>query len=183
MKTIFLLALTSGRCVSELHSFLRRRGFLVIRELYDWVCIHPNPQFLAKNETASFRHETLLINSFKNANGEHHSLCPVLALKMYLRATQHVHTSSLFVNPRTLVPCTETRISQLIRWVVKWSQPGVYTRAHDLHIFATVQAFFSNMSLLQIRVPGFWSSNYTIASLYLPLNVQPSQSCVVHGSM
>ena len=116
-------------------------------EHYDWVRIHPNPQFLAKNETASFRRDPLLINSFKNPNGEHHSLCPVSALRLYLRATRHVHTHSLFINPRTLVACTKAHISQLIHRGVKWSEPGVYAHAHDLRKFATVQAFFSHMSL------------------------------------
>ena len=150
---------------------------------YEWVRIHPNPQFLAKNETAAFRRDTLVIHSFKNADGEHHSLCPVNALRLYLRSSRHVRTSSLFVNPRTLVPCTKARISQLIRRVVKLSQPNVYARAHDLRKFATVQAFFDNMSLDQIRASGFWQSNHTIASRYLPVNIRPSQPCVALGRL
>ena len=95
--------------------------------------------------------------------------------------TRHIHAANLCVNRRTLVPCTKARISQLIHRVVKWSQPGVYARAHDLRKFATFQAFFSHMSLKHIRVSGFWSSNYTIPSRYLPLNVRPSQPCVTLG--
>ena len=87
----------------------------------------------------------------------------------------------LFVNLRTFASCTIALISQLIRRVVKWSQPGGYACAHDLRKFATVQAFFSRMALKQIRVSGFWSSNFTIASRYLPLNVRPSQPCVALG--
>ena len=181
LKTLFLLALASGRRVSELHSLLRRRGFIVFGEHYNWVRLHPNPQFLAKNETASFRRGPLLINAFKNTQGEHHPLCPVMCLKQYLRVSRHVRSASLFVNPRTLVPCTKARISQLIRRIVKWSQPGVYARAHDLRKFATVQAFFDHMSLAQIRSSGFWQSNFTIASRYLPLNVRPAQQCVAMG--
>ena len=82
LKTVFLLALASGRRVSELHSLLRRRGFIVFGEHYSWVRLHPNPQFLAKNETASFRHGPLMINAFRNAAGEHHPLCPVAALRL-----------------------------------------------------------------------------------------------------
>ena len=148
---------------------------------YSWVRIHPNPHFLAKNETSAQRRGPLLINAFKNDNGEHHPLCPVDSLKKYLRTSRHANTSSLFVNPRTLIPCTRARVSQLIRRVVKFSQPGVYARAHDLRKFATVQAFFSNMSMAQIRASGFWHSNFTIASRYLPLNVAPAQPCVALG--
>ena len=148
---------------------------------YEWVRIHPNPQFLAKNETAAFRRGPLMINAFKDSAGEHHPLCPVAALKLYLRSSRHANTSSLFVNPRTLVPCSKARISQLIRRVVKFSQPGIYARAHDLRKFATVQAFFDRMSLSDLRSSGFWQSNHTIASRYLPLNVGRSQPCVAMG--
>ena len=37
------------------------------------------------------------------------------------------------------------------------------------------------MLLPAIRSPGFWQSNYTIASRYLPLNVGPAQPCVAMG--
>ena len=150
-------------------------------EHYNWVRLFPNPQFLAKNETASFRRSPLLIHAFKNARGEHHPLCPVWSLKLYLRQSRHVRTASLFVNPRTLAPCTKARVSQLIRRVVKLSQPGIYARAHDLRKFATVQAFLDNMSIQKIQESGFWSSNFTIASRYLPLNIRQAQPCVAMG--
>ena len=60
---------------------------------------------------------------------------------MYLRATRHVHTHSLFVNPHTLVAYTKARTSQLIRRIVKWSQPGVYARAHDLSKLLLCKSF------------------------------------------
>ena len=144
-------------------------------------CVFTQTLNLAKNETSAQRCGPLLINAFKDDNGEHHPLCPVLSLKLYLRASRHANTASLFINPRTLIPCTKARVSQLIRRVVKLSQPGVYARAHDLRKFATVQAFFNNMSMAQIRASGFWHSNFTIASRYLPLNVGPAQQCVALG--
>ena len=84
LKTIFLLALASGRRVSELHSFLRRNEFIVFGEHYNWVHIHPNPHFLAKNETSAQRCRPLLINVFKNDDGEYHPLCPMDSLKKYI---------------------------------------------------------------------------------------------------
>ena len=138
---------------------------------YKWVRIHPNHQFLAKNETAAFRRWPLMINAFKDSAGEHHLLCPVADL----------NTSSLFINPWTLVPCSKSRISQLIRWVVMFSQPGIYARAHDLRKFATLQAFFDCIYLSDLRSSWFWRSNHTIASSYLPINVGHSKPCVAMG--
>ena len=164
LKALFLLALASGRRVGELHSLIRRKVFIVFGEHYNWVRIHPNPQFLAKNETASFRRGPILINAFKINSTTHHVLCPVNALRIFLNASRGLNLTALFFNPRTHAPCTKARISQLIRRVVKLSQPGMYARAHDLRKFATVQAFFANMSLEEIRSAGFWNSNKTIAA-------------------
>ena len=181
LKALFLLALALGRRVGELHSLLRRKGFVVFGKHYDWVRIHPNPQFLAKNESSSFRRGPIMINTFKDDSNEHHALCPVDALRKFLAASRGLNISSLFFNPRTLMPCTKAKISYLIRRVVKLSQPGVYARAHDLRKYATVQAFFDNMYLSDIRSSGFWRSNFTIASRYLPLNLQAAQPCVALG--
>ena len=104
-----------------------------------------------------------------NSDGDPHPLCPVNALRMFLRVSKSVSTSSLFFNPRTLNSCTKARISQLIRRIVKLSQPNIYCRAHDLRKFATIQAFLSNMSCSNIRKAGFWHSNSTFARRYLPL--------------
>ena len=145
LKALFLLALASGRRVGELHSLIRRKGYIVFGEHYSWVRLHPNPQFLAKNETATFRRGPILINAFKNASNNHHALCPVNALRTFLAASRGLNINTLFFNPRTHAPCSKARISQLIRRVVKLSQPGIYARAHDLRKYATIQAFFSNM--------------------------------------
>ena len=84
-------------------------------------------------------------------------MCPVNALRLYLRSSWHIRTSSLFVNPRTLVPCPRARISHLIRRVVNLSQPNVYAMADDLRKFATVQAFFVNVVLIRFRTLVFGS--------------------------
>ena len=55
-----VMALALGALVGELHSLLRRRGFIVFGEHYSWVVIHPNPQFLLKNDTVAFQRRPLL---------------------------------------------------------------------------------------------------------------------------
>ena len=97
LKALFLLALASGRRVGELHSLLRRKGFIVFGGHYSWVCIHPNPQFLAKNETSSFRRGLIMITTFRNADNEHHVLCPVDALRKFLIASRGLNLSSFLI--------------------------------------------------------------------------------------
>ena len=47
--------------------------------------------------------------------------------------------------------------------------------------YATVQAFFANMTLADIRSTDFWRNNHTIAARYLPLNIGQAQPCFALG--
>lgn len=76
-------------------SFIRNRNSIVSDEDMNSVTIHPNPELLAKNESMTVRHKPLVIKSFKLSSGAHHRLCPVLALKAYMRALKHLKVIEL----------------------------------------------------------------------------------------
>lgn len=91
---------------------------LVFYQDMDFVIIHPNPEFLVKDDSASFRRKPLVIKSFKLASGANHCLFHVLILKAFIKASKHLKVDKLFVNPRTFNPCSKTTISHLIRRLV-----------------------------------------------------------------
>ena len=145
--------------------------------------LFPNPEFLAKTESASNRHKPIVIKSFKLPSGRHHRLCPVLALKCYIRATDYLGSTKLFINPSTRVPCTALAITSMLRKLVQISQPGVYCAFHDLRKFATSKAFFALMSCRGIRSRGGWASNGTFASRYLAKSLGSRVPCIALGSL
>lgn len=55
-KMLFLVAAASARRRSEIHALITRRGF--IRFDPQGVHLMPNPEFMTKNESASFHHNT-----------------------------------------------------------------------------------------------------------------------------
>ena len=91
----------------------------------------PNSSVPSKNEMSNFRRGQLLVHAFVNYQGEHNLLCPVKNLKNFLHTSGKINLSAILVNPRTMAPCSKVRISQMIRRVVKLSQPEIF-KGHDL---------------------------------------------------
>ena len=91
-KTVFLLALGSGKRRSEIHAWLNRN----IRHQSDWskVSLYPSPSFLAKNQLAKEGPDSVppvvipaLAPTLDKSLRSDRSLCPVRALRYYLDRT------------------------------------------------------------------------------------------------
>ena len=101
-KTVFLLALASGKRRSEIHAWLNKN----IRHQADWskVSLYPSPSFLAKNHLAKEGPECVapvvipaLAPTLDKSLKEDRSLCPVRALRYYLDKTQDLRTGKELV--------------------------------------------------------------------------------------
>ena len=91
-KTVFLLALGSGKRRSEIHAWQNRN----IRHQSDWskVSLYPSPSFLSKNQLAKEGPESVapvvipaLAPTLDKSLKSDRSLCPVRALRYYLDRT------------------------------------------------------------------------------------------------
>ena len=92
-KTVFLLALSSGKRRSKVHAWLYRN----IRHQENWsqVSLYPSPSFLSKNQLARDDPASVapvvipaLAPSLDKSLTEDKSLCPVRALHYYLDKTK-----------------------------------------------------------------------------------------------
>ena len=102
-KTVFLLALGSGKRRSEIHAWLNKN----IRHQDDWskVSLYPSPSFLAKNHLAKEGPECVapvvipaLAPTLDKSLKEDRSLCPVRALRYYLDKTQSLQEGKELVS-------------------------------------------------------------------------------------
>lgn len=108
------------------------------------VNIHLNPEVLGNNESAAFRCKPVVIQIPKVKSGAHHHLHPVLGLKYFLKASEHLNVNKLFINPMTGMAVSRVTISPLVRRLVKISQPSIYCPpSHYLRKFSASVAFFS----------------------------------------
>ena len=95
-KALFLLALATGLRASQLHAMVRHPAWMVFAPDGSQVSLTPSPRFLAKNERVERNLPPVVVLAWRTSDGSH-ALCPVAALRAYLRCTAVTHlTGSLF---------------------------------------------------------------------------------------
>ena len=154
-KTVFLLALGSGKRRSEIHVWLYKN----IRHQENWsqVSFYPSPSFLSKNQLARDGPASVapvvipaLAPTLDKSLSEDKSLCPVRALRYYLDRTKDLRKGKdlVFVSFRKgfqkdIVPAT---ISSWIKETVLLCYHLSDEAAQNLHQVRAQDDLFLNMS-------------------------------------
>ena len=183
-KTVFLLALASGKRRSEIHAWTH--SSVSSRRNWSEVTVSPSPAFLAKNQLASDGPDSIkpvvipaLTTMLDSSLVEDKSLCPVRALKVYLDKTKSVRKGKalLFVSLREDYSKDITRItiSQWIKQTIHTcyqssdmtDQQVTQVRAHDVRAMGASLAFKGGVSLEQVLSSCYWRSHNTFTNFYL----------------
>ena len=183
-KTVFLLALGSGKRRSEIHAWLHKN----IRHQSDWskVSLYPSPSFLSNNQLAKEGPDSVapvvipaLAPSLDRSLKGDRSLCPVRALRYYLDRTSDFRQNKelVFISfkkgfDKDISPATiSSRIKQTVILCYELSDPEALSlhqvKAHDVRAFAASKAFQSGISLDQILSACHWKSHNTFTQFYL----------------
>ena len=176
-KTVFLLALGSGKRRSEIHAWLHKN----IRHQSDWskVFLYPSPSFLSKNQLVKEGPDSVapvvipaLAPSLDRSLKGDRSLCPVRALRYYLDRTADLRQNKelVFVSfkkgfDKDISPATiSSWIKQTVVLCYELSDQEALTlhqvKAHDVRAFAASKAFQSGISLDQILSACHWKSQH-----------------------
>ena len=183
-KTVFLLALGSGKRRSEIHAWVHRN----IRHQEDWsnVSLYPSPSFISKNHLAKEGPGCVapviipaLAPTLDKSLKEDRTLCPVRSLRYYLDKTKDLRSDKelVFISFRKsftkdIVPAT---VSSWIKQTIglcyqlsdEQSQNLHQVRAHDVRAFAASKAFQGGVPLDQILSACHWKSHNTFTQFYL----------------
>ena len=183
-KTVFLLALGSGKRRSEIHAWLHKN----IRHQSDWskVSLYPSPSFLSKNQLAKEGPDSVapvvipaLAPSLDKSLKGDRSLCPVRAQRYYLDRTADLRQNKelVFVSfkkgfDKDISPATiSSWIKQTVILCYELSDQEALilhqVKAHDVRAFAASKAFQSGISLDQILSACHWKSHNTFTQFYL----------------
>ena len=183
-KTVFLLALGSGKRRSEIHAWQHKN----IRHQSDWskVSLFPSPSFLSKNQLAKEGPESVapvvipaLAPTLDRSLKSDRSLCPVRALRYYLDRTSDIRQDKelVFVSfkkgfDKDISPATiSSWIKQTVILCYELSDHQAHAlhqvKAHDVRAFAASKAFQSGVSLEQILSACHWKSRNTFTQFYL----------------
>ena len=168
VKTVFLVALATGRRRSELHAMTMERSGLASDGKSFMLNMDRN--FLAKSERLNRRDpKCLVIPSLPETETAELSLCPVRALATYCKRTSDIRTATsakkLFVSYKQgfkgdISTLTVSRwISQAVRWAYEASvsQPDLLqlhsVKAHEVRAYASSVALLRAAPLEEILDP------------------------------
>jgi len=185
-KTIFLVALASGKRRSEIHALLYDK--VKYSKSQDTYCLGVCPSFVAKNQVTRKLNESLKdiqIIGLKHKLGpdmkEEKSLCPVRALNYYFDRTKTIRDSGqkrLFISTQRNSKkdiCANT-ISGWIKAVIRHAYDQKYSEnelknlnmtAHSVRSVAVSWAATGGASLDQILNACQWQSENSFTTFYL----------------
>jgi integrase len=184
-KTAFLLALATGRRVSELHAIELSR--LSWPDNKRFVTCRVSPSFVAKNQIAG---DSLVVQPFKikalsqylsHGMEEDLKLCPVRALFEYIRRTKALDLrrgkTLLFVSFRSSLKTeiSKVTLSNWIKTTIRITHEEAKSnvrdkhriKAHQVRAIATSAAFYHSHSLHDVLQAGTWANHDTFTSYYL----------------
>ena len=185
-KTVFLLALGSGKRRSEIHAWQHKN----IRHQSDLskVSLYPSPSFLSKNQLPKEGPDSVApvvipalaptLSTDKSLKSDR-SLCPVRALCYYLDRTSDLRQNKelVFVSfkkgfDKDISPATiSSWIKQTVILCYELSDHQAHSlhhiKDHDVRAFVASKAFQSGVSLEQILSACHWKSNNTFTQFYL----------------
>ena len=171
LKTLFLIAIASGRRCSELHA-LAIGDFMVFSR--DGVTMYFRPGFLAKNERSNFSATPLFLPVLSKSKDRRKRLnCPVRALRWYLDKTKTLRgdIQQLFVTSQK--PHKATAKTTLAGWLVDViAKSGAVKsaklpRAHSVRGYSATWAFKRGLSIKEVMNTVSWKSDSTFTKTYL----------------
>ena len=173
-KTVFLLALGSTKCRSEIHAWQNKN----IRHQSDWskVSLYPSPSFLSKNQLAKESPDSVtpvvipaLAPTLDKSLRSDRSLCPVRALRYYLDRTSDIRQNKelIFVSfkkgfGKDILPATIS--SWILCYELSYQEALSLhqVKAHDVRAFDAFKAFQSGVSWGRFCQPA--TGSHTIPS-------------------
>ena len=170
-KTIFLVALASGRRISEVNH-LSGLPQDIAREPDGSLSLKFLPEFLAKNQQPGDPSPSIRIPPLPL--GPDRFLCPVRSLKRYLHFTKSFRGSKrkLFIshNPRHKRDLTVNTVSRWVRELISLAYsaaPPTDARPHELRAWSSSLALSLNVAMDEIMAAAYWKTSSAFISHYL----------------
>ena len=180
-KTVFLLALASGRRRSELHALAFDR--ILWKDYFSSMLLGVIPSFLAKTQLASSPALTMEIPALTSSLGpnlqEDAKNCPVRAVRLYMKRTTHLRKNrKLLFIPYAPNSAKEISVASISFWIKKCvlfcyelsqnpTSSAFRVKAHDVRALAASLAFVNRVPLQSIMNTCSWMSHNTFTSFYL----------------
>ena len=185
LKTIFLVALASGRRRSELHALCFDSHHFRQNQDQSMITLYPALDFIAKSQALDAVADPIKLKAFTSVGSADtdRRLCPVRALLQYRKTTATPECrkgrSKLFISYKPSM-ATEIKKATISSWIVKlirlaYSTEGEDPRALELHKISAHEvralsascSVFRGMSVDTVLQSCTWKSRNTFSDFYL----------------
>ncbi|KAE8590612.1 hypothetical protein XENTR_v10018130 [Xenopus tropicalis] len=178
-KTVFLVAISSARRVSELGALSCAEPFLNFHE--DRAVLRTVPGFLPKVVSSFHINTEIVLPSFCNnpkneKEAKLHRLDVVRTLRVYVSRTRAIRkTETLFIVPsgaRKGLPATKATLARWIKetvrraYLVRRKAPPIRLRAHSTRAIGASWAHRNAATAEQVCRAATWSSPHTFTKFY-----------------
>ena len=181
MKTAFLLIMATARRVSEVHAFAIDKEHFRFSNIDGSLIIRTQVGFLAKNQLPTRAPDSIKIPKLSNFCARNDSfsrlLCPIRAIKVYLKRTKILrkNRNRLFIPTRGDHDIKKSTISKWVKYTIKHAYKAISTnqikllkiRAHELRALSASWAYLNFIPLDEIIKAAVWSNSSIFASHYL----------------
>jgi integrase len=187
LKTVFLVSLATAKRCGEIHAL--RRDTIKWSENRDTVYLYPDPSFISKTALANKGPRSfspISLDSLSKTLGqdmdEDRSLCPVRAIRFYLKRTDafRKEQKKLFISSQSGRK-TEIAKSTISSWLKQGITMAYQTagpddrrlfdvrkvKGHQVRAAATSWAYTKSTPIDKILLAANWSSHNTFTSHYL----------------
>ena len=165
-KTAFLLLLSTGYRLSELHACVREEEFCSISKDLK-LSLRPHSSFLAKNECPQKRWTHKTISTLRLQDGSVSNLCPVKSLSEYLRRTSRITRGKLLIHPSTQEALSMHQLGTFIRKLIWEADPVRGAKPHDVRKYASSYSFSETMDVTGVINALRWKSPHTFFKFYM----------------
>ena len=180
LKTAFLLALAAAKRCSEIHTLAMDSEHLRFYQFDGSVSLLVQPGFLAKNQLPSICPDPIVIPNLACISNREHPdrlLCPIRALKFYLKMTKpyHQNRTRLFLPIKGKQEFSKSSVSRWISYTFKIAYrkltckdfPFLKIKAHVVRALSSSWAFFDKVPLNEILKAAVLNQSSTFAKFYL----------------
>jgi hypothetical protein len=170
-KTLFLVALASGRRCSELHALAIGRSAIFSNS---GVTLYFRPGFLVKNERSNFSSNPIFLPYInKHKDRELRLSCPVRAIRWYIDRTQNMRgkIQNLFIT--NIKPYRAAAKPTLAGWLVETIKDSKAVmeegepRAHSVRGYSASWAHANGISMNEIINTVSWRTESTFIKVYM----------------
>lgn len=109
----------------------------------------------------------IVIKALLNKDGSPHDLCPIDALRHWLRLSAPWESDAIFINPKSKNAMNSGSVSFYLVKTINAANPNTFPKAHDVRKVSVSLSWTRGISPSELVSNMFWRSSNVFINKYL----------------